>query len=125
MVNHETPDYLSDLVQNSVGEDVDIVQLRNARKLRTFRCRTAKYQKSFLPNVVNLWNNLEEECVQVDSLSSFKSKLTYDRKVSELFLQGKRKLSMIHAQLRMCCSNLNSHLFSLHVVDSKKCPCGF
>ena len=25
----------------------------------------------------------------------------------------------------MHCSNLNSHLFSLHVVDSEQCPCGF
>ena len=32
---------------------------------------------------------------------------------------------MIHAQLTMYCSNLNSHLFSLHVVDNEQCMCGY
>ena len=30
-----------------------------------------------------------------------------------------------HAQLRMKCSKLNHHLFSLHVMDSPVCPCGY
>ena len=124
MVNHETPEYLSNLVPNSVGEDVNIVRLRSENKLRTVRCRTTKYQKSFLPNVVNLWNNLDDEHVQVESFVSFKSRLAQDDQVNDLYLYGKRKLSMIHAQLRMYCSNLNCHLFSLPVIDNEQCPCG-
>ncbi len=29
-----------------------------------------------------------------------------------------------HAQLRLKCSKLNSHLFDLHVMDSPACLCG-
>ena len=31
----------------------------------------------------------------------------------------------MHSQLRLKCSKLNAHLFSLHVVDSPSCLCGF
>ena len=31
---------------------------------------------------------------------------------------------MKHAQLRMNCSKLNAHLFSLHVSDTAECVCG-
>ena len=34
-------------------------------------------------------------------------------------------MNIIHAQLRMECSNLNSHLFKLHVIDDPKCLCSF
>ena len=41
-----------------------------------------------------------------------------------LFYHCSRSSGIKHAQLRMKCSKLNSHLFSLHVVDSPACPCG-
>ena len=34
-----------------------------------------------------------------------------------------RALGVIHSQLRMKCSNLKAHLFSLHVIDSPHCVC--
>ena len=58
-------------------------------------------------------------------MSSFKDTLNQDSKVNDLFLYGNRRESMIHAQLRMHCSNLNSHLFALHVLDSEQCLCGY
>ena len=33
------------------------------------------------------------------------------------------RLGLIHSQFRMHCSNLNAHLFDLHVVDSPSCLC--
>ena len=41
-----------------------------------------------------------------------------------LFYHISRSNGIRHAQLRMKCSILNFHLFSLHVVDSPACPCG-
>ena len=41
-----------------------------------------------------------------------------------LFYHGSRSSGIKHAQLRMKCSKLKFHLFSLHVVDSPACPCG-
>ena len=54
MINDETPSYLTQLVPSSVGESVNIITLRNKNKLRTVKARTQKFQKSFVPNVVNL-----------------------------------------------------------------------
>ena len=91
------------------------------------KCRTAKYQKSFLPNVVNLWNNLERDLTTATSLDSFKTKLTSQipSVPTELYEIGTRKLSIVHAQLRMHCSNLKSHLYELHVIDQPTCICGY
>ena len=41
-----------------------------------------------------------------------------------LFYEGSRSDNIKHAQLRMKCSKLNSHLFMLHVTDSPECLCG-
>ena len=125
MINQDTPDYLCQLVPNSVGERVRRINLRNKEKLSSVKCRTSKFKNSFLPNVVNLWNNLKEEQSTVTDLSSFKNTLNQDCKVNDLFLLGNRRLSMIHAQLRMHCSNLNSHLFALHVLENEQCLCGY
>ena len=38
---------------------------------------------------------------------------------------GQHKDNIFHAQLRLRCSKLNSHLFALHVADSPACLCGF
>ena len=43
----------------------------------------------------------------------------------ELYNHGARKLNIKHSQMRMLCSKLNSHIFSLHVIDSIGCQCGF
>ena len=46
-----------------------------------------------------------------------------DIRKEPLFYIGIRKCNVIHAQLRMNCSNLNAHLHSLHVIDSPACVC--
>lgn len=38
-----------------------------------------------------------------------------------LYYLGNRFVNIIHSQLRMNCSGLNAHLFSLHVIDSPNC----
>ena len=43
---------------------------------------------------------------------------------NHLFYLGSHSENVKLAQLRMNCSKLNAHLFSLHVVDSPKCVCG-
>ena len=45
-------------------------------------------------------------------------------KSNELYNSGKRRENINHAQLRLNCSKLNAHLFSLHVIDSPACLCG-
>ena len=123
MQNDMTPEYLSELVPPTVGTNVG-TQLRNRNKLRGIRCRTSKFQKSFLPNAVNVWNKLDSSITTSDSLESFKEQIITSSKCREIYMHGTRKYSMIHAQMRMMCSNLKSHLHSLHVVDDPSCMCG-
>ncbi len=41
------------------------------------------------------------------------------------YYSGDRRLNFLHARLRMLCSPLNDHLYSLvHVVDNPSCSCG-
>ena len=123
MINGDTPEYLRDLVPPTVGENVGR-NLRNNEKLRNVRCRTTKYQKSFLPKAVNVWNSLDTNIIKSNTLETFKQKVVSSSKCKELYMCGSRKYSMIHAQMRMNCSNLKAHLHSLHVIDNCTCACG-
>ena len=62
---------------------------------------------------------MRKEC----SYNSFRSKITAIVNCSDLYYVGLRNFNIIHAQLRMNCSNLNAHLHSLHVIDSPACVC--
>ena len=125
MVNDEAPPYLTELVPSNVGQCVGDRNLRNHNKLRSFKPRTVRFQKSFLPNVVNLWNNLDINITTSEDVSIFKSKLNVSKKGNALFAYGSRKIALIHAQMRMLCSCLNAHLYALHVQEESKCMCGY
>ena len=125
MVHDKTPSYLSDLVPPKVSEKAHAMELRNSNKFIPLKCRTTTYQKTFLPNVVNLWNNKSSEIANAVSLDAFKQHFMTTFDWSKLFESGSRKVGLIHAQLRMNCSNLNAHLYELHVVDQPTCYCGY
>ena len=42
-----------------------------------------------------------------------------------LFIIGSRQEQIIMAKLRMRCSNLNGHLYTIKIIDSPACSCGF
>ena len=54
----------------------------------------------------------------------FKTKIYSKYTVNRLYCYGTRKINIIHAQMRMLCSNLKAHLKSLHVIDDATCLCG-
>ena len=73
-----------------------------------------------------MWNSLSIEAKSKPTLSSFKYHLKKKDKPNKLFYYGDRLPSLIHAKIRMGCSNLNSHLaLILHVKDNPCCSCGF
>ena len=94
----------------TVGSTVGNVNLRNKDNLRSIHTRTPKYQKSFLPNVVNIWNNLDTQIVESDSISAFKRKVSVTERCQELYFYGTRNLALIHSQMRWECSNLK-HIY--------------
>ena len=71
MVNGLAPTYLYHLVPTTVG-NFSAYNLRRPNNLRTIACRTSLYSNSFLPAVINEWNNLPDEIKNAESLSSFK-----------------------------------------------------
>ena len=88
--------------------------------------RITKYQKSFLPFAVSLWNKLEETTKTITNYELFKHTLMRNINDNPLFLIGSRQEQIIMAKLRMrCSSNLNGHLYTMKIIDSPACSCGF
>ena len=112
------PSYLHDLLPKNDGNRYN---LRNENQLSNLRTRTEKFRKSLLPDCIRLWNKVPTDIRHLPSLHSFKKAIDVQCK-PELLLQGvNRKYNIIHAQIRMNCSNLRDHLYKLHVVDTPYC----
>ena len=93
----------------------------------TYKTRTSAFHNSFIPKSIRDWNNLETSVKSAPTLETFTSRLDSDLSVApKWFTTGDRRLSIIHAKMRMLCSELKDHLFShIHVVDSPACSCGY
>jgi hypothetical protein len=66
MFNHLSPQYLSSIVPNTVGE-TSVYNLTNASNTRNIFCQTQLYSNSFLPSLIKDWNDLPVEmhhCLQ-------------------------------------------------------------
>ena len=74
---------------------------------------------------VRLWNNLPDDFKEIDSFASFCRTIKLSAKQNELYNGFGREANIAHAQLIMQCSNLNVHLYNLHVIDSPKCSCSY
>jgi len=120
MINKNAPNYLCNLIPKSQNVQYN---LRNPI-IPLPKTRTETFRKSFIPSTVNLWNNLTQEERDLTELDNFKKKLKPESSLNDLFLVGSRISNVKLAQLRMHCSKLNSHLHSLHVLDSPQCACG-
>ena len=93
---------------------------RNADNFKLTKTRTETFKKSFIPSSIKIWNQSQAKNQtpnHADPLNNSKGNI--------LFYEGPRDVNIKHAQLRMKCSKLNSHLFLLHVADSPACSCGF
>ena len=124
MVKGLSPHSLSSLVPQSVGS-ITPYSLCGSQNHQIPQCRTELYKKSFLPAVIEEWNELPIEIRNEDSLSCFKYYLNRDKpSPNKLYFIGERKLQVIHTQIRNKCSSLNKHLFLKNIVDSPLCTCG-
>ena len=124
MKNNLTPDYLSSLLPQNVG-NASRYSLRNSDNLQTIFSRTTLYSNSFLPSSIRAWNNLPTEARQIASIDTFKQFLNSGReKVPKYFYCGSRRGQLLHTRLRTNCSNLNNDLFQKNITDSPLCLCG-
>ena len=122
VVHKSAPDYLVDVLPNVANAEKHY-NLRNNDDLDQFTFKIEKFRKSLFPDCVRKWNRLDKDTRAVVSHNSFKNKIVTDKCPPSLFYLGQRKFNIIRAQLRMNCSNLSAHLYSLHVVNSPACIC--
>ena len=54
----------------------------------------------------------------IDNIKEFVNKTSVTFNNSLLYDGFDRKAGIVHAQMRMKCSNLNEHLYTLNVIDS-------
>jgi len=123
----ELPEYLRELYPNTVLENHNY-PLRNQENYATILRRLEIYSKSVIPSSIKLWNELDLNIRNANTLSSFKSLLKSLFKpfdVPSYFLTGDRFLQIHHARIRNKCSNLNADLFYNHLRDDPNCDCGF
>ena len=79
----------------------------------------------FFPSVVREWNLLPRSVRNLEHLDEFKRALNKTKpKRNELYQKGERTIAVIHARMRMGCSQLNSDLHRIGVVESPSCSCG-
>ena len=69
--------------------------------------RITKYQKSFSPFAVSLWNKLDENTRTITNYELFNDTLMTNIDDSPLFYIGSRQEQIIMPKLRMQSSNLN------------------
>ena len=103
--------------------------LSSACNFSLFQCRTERFKKSYFPATTCLWNSLDYEFWDTQSLSNFKHCLqdffdisTYEKRY-DYALGGYS--SILHSRLRLNCCALNYHLFKITCVTSPACDCGF
>jgi hypothetical protein len=119
------PDYLSSLFPPTVSE-ISSYPLRNNNDYVTIARRTQLYNASFLPSSLELWNNLDPNIRNSQTLNIFKSRLKNLFKaptVPKHYFYGQRYLSILHTRLRNNCSNLNNDLYNNHLREDPFCQC--
>ena len=124
IIHDNVPNYLQELKPTTVNQR----QGYNLRRDNIFtlpRCRITKYQKSFIPHAITLWNQLPTASKNIVEYEKFKEKLESKIQTENpLFHFGSRKETIIMARFRMNCSELKAYLFYIKVSDSPSCACG-
>jgi hypothetical protein len=121
------PNYLEELFPPNIN-DTNRYNLRNSQDFVTIARRTEIYSKSVIPSSIKLWNELDPNIRDSETLSLFKNKINKlfeNRQVPTFFKIGERTQSVYHARLRNRCSSLNADLYYNHLRDSPRCDCGF
>ena len=124
-----SPSYLKDLLPARVCERTHFT-LRSSQNFTFFPVRTERFKRSFFPSTTKLWNDIDLEIRESDSISSFKRALVNYFNVPKYFSPFDYALDRyssvrIHTRLRLGACALNYYLFKIAVKSSPICSCGF
>ena len=131
IANNLVPDYLTRIFPKKVSELVRY-PLRNSDNLVMPYCRVECFKHSFIPYGIILWNDLESETRELNTISAFSTAIR-KRFVSsstwsikpKIYSSGNRFENIHQSRLRVGCSKLNFDLcFNLRVINSASCLCG-
>ena len=117
MTEGKAPQYLCSLIPSKMGDARPTSRFANNFTL--YKCRTELFKNTFIPSTISLYNGLD---LSERNITALKEKIKFVP--NRLFNYGERITNIICSQLRMKCSNLNGHLYLLHVIDSPACACG-
>ena len=123
MIHDQTPGYLKMLLPPKQGY-FSRYPTRRDNDFLLLRCKTVKYQNSFLPSTLQLWNNLDNRLKASSSLNIFKRSLKemYFKKKQKHYSQGRGKWAVTHTRMRLGLSPLKQQLHRNHIVESPYCP---
>ena len=123
------PDYLQNIAPARRRQSIEY-NLRNRSTegilFQTYKCRTERYKRSFLPNSVTIWNKLVPDIREAQSVSLFK------RKYGQLLLRHKppgyyytySSVAKHHTRFRLDMCTLNAYMSKLGIIACGKCQCG-
>lgn len=126
IVHNRAPSYLHSHIPQTVQERTQgRYNLRNRNNLSQPASRTETYKNSYFPTMAGTWNTTDHTIQSIQSRTTLKSTLNQNnQKPNPFFNLGRRKLNITLARLRMECSQLNSHLFAMHIIPNPDCQCG-
>ena len=122
-VNGTVPSYISGLIPPTVS-DVSHYNLRDSSNITMPVTSTATFKRSCIPASVDFGIILNPATRQTPTLNSFSYALRSEvisNIVQIYYVQGNRKLSVLHARLRNHCSDLNLDLCNNHIRDNPLC----
>ena len=124
MIHGYTPNYLSELLPLGVSSRTTY-NIRSKANITEPRSRMVLTKNSFLPSTIHEWNKLPPVTRNSVDLESFRRNINKKKpKPNELFYIGNRKANILHARIRMGCSQLNHDLHRIGVKRSPECSCG-
>jgi ribosomal protein S17E len=101
--NNLVPTYLQDILP-SIRNTVSGYVTRNSSDYSLPKCRLELFNKSFIPDTVEKWNNLSTNTRDASSITSFKKHIQNSvDKPPRYFSFGKRFINVIHTRLRHNC----------------------
>jgi len=128
IVSHMSPHYLVELLPPTVSQKTSRF-LRTNSNFNLFNCRTERFLQSFFPSSTKLWNSLDIEVRNANSLEIFKNELR--KKLINLQMYNKlydyslsRVASVFHSRLRLGAFALNEYLFNINCSRTPLCGCG-
>ena len=126
ILHDRTPSYLKPIIPQTVKETSQgRYNLRNNSNINQTNTRTETFRKSYIPATTQFWYNLDDSIKDLTSIESLKQVLKRNKSNTKSYYNiGKRKLNIILARIRMECSELNHHLFTMNIIDNPLCTCG-